>query len=83
MNTHLTSDQAAAPDGGGPASYQPLDIPREMGICPNHHSLDRIRQSVIGDDQLVDGPYGAKRVTYADYTASGARHRIHRGFHPQ
>jgi selenocysteine lyase/cysteine desulfurase len=33
--------------------------------------LRRIRESVIGDDQTMLGPYGARRVTYADYTASG------------
>jgi selenocysteine lyase/cysteine desulfurase len=33
--------------------------------------LRQIRESVIGDDQLMWGPYGARRVTYADYTASG------------
>jgi len=33
--------------------------------------LDWIRNSVIGADEAVAGPYGLRRVTYADYTASG------------
>jgi selenocysteine lyase/cysteine desulfurase len=33
--------------------------------------VDLIRASVIGEDEAVAGPYGIRRVTYADYTASG------------
>ncbi|MCY7395004.1 MAG: aminotransferase class V-fold PLP-dependent enzyme [Nocardioides sp.] len=33
--------------------------------------LELVRRSVIGDDHLISTPYGARRVTYADYTASG------------
>lgn len=41
-------------------------------MAPEESSLlARIRNSVIGDDQVMWGPYGARRVTYADYTASG------------
>jgi selenocysteine lyase/cysteine desulfurase len=33
--------------------------------------VDKIRSSVIGADTAVQTPFGLRRVTYADYTASG------------
>lgn len=33
--------------------------------------IETIRSSVIGDDEAMEGPFGRRRVTYADYTASG------------
>jgi len=44
--------------------------PAEPGL-PEPAILARIRESVIGVNQLMRGPFGPRRVTYADYTASG------------
>jgi len=60
----LESDTMVAPPPSRAATVAERDFDREALV-------ERIRHGVIGDNVVIDGPFGRRRMVYADYTASG------------
>ena len=48
-----------------------MSRPRPHASSNSSALIETIRAAVIGADEAVPGPFGPRRVTYADYTASG------------
>ena len=69
---------AAARRGGGPV--RPLTLRRDGRARP---LIERIRRSVIGDDAVLDGPFGPRRLVYADAHGLRPLAVVHRGLHPR
>ena len=46
-------------------------VPGGAADADRERLIEKIRGSVIGDDAVLNGPFGARRSVYADYTASG------------
>src|SRR4051812_20262391 len=68
MGRRMRDMVATAPRSGSNSESRSV----RPGAQPDPASLiELIRRSVIGEDEAVAGPYGVRRVTYADYTASG------------
>ena len=44
---------------------------KDSAVRESEKLIETIRASIVGDDTVIESPFGERRVTYADYTASG------------
>jgi selenocysteine lyase/cysteine desulfurase len=59
------------PDARGQTNLAKLQLPAAGSLPGVSDLVETVRSSVIGSDTAVLTPFGVRRVTYADYTASG------------
>jgi selenocysteine lyase/cysteine desulfurase/CRP-like cAMP-binding protein len=69
----IAGDLRPQPHGDAEESPELLDPFAALAPSPEQRDalIERIGRSVIGDDLVLNGPFGPKRIVYADYTASG------------
>lgn len=76
----LAEDLARAETDLRQLRERPVDVPihrelpersDEQRALDTDALISRIQRSVIGDDVVLEGPFGPRRMVYADYTASG------------